>query len=272
MAEIKNVNGRVMVDYMARDYDSLLQAMRELIPSILPEWADYTSEADYGNALLQLFAHMGDVLSYYQDRIANESFLGTAQTRRSIIHHLRLIGYRLSTASPAAASLMLTVPKAVNDTITISKGNAFATKSQKDKRSVRFEYTGETALQIYPSEWAWVVDPTDEKRKRSLCIYTTADAKKAAAIFNDPDNPGKKIYAAGIPVEEGRLVKNEILGASDSSPNQQFRPAHAGLILRSLGTAQAVNKDIILGEVSTRFAYRLSIILSDVPSVNPYSR
>ena len=111
MAEIKKVNGRSLIDYMARDYDSLLQSMREQIPTKLPEWTDYTSEADFGDVLLELFAHMGDILSYYQDRIANESFLSTAQTRRSIIDHLRLIGYRLSTASAAAAQLMLSVPK-----------------------------------------------------------------------------------------------------------------------------------------------------------------
>src|SRR4028118_2069711 len=106
MAEIQKVDGKSVIDYMARDYDSLLQSMRDQIPNKLPEWTDYTSEADLGNVLLQLFAHMGDILSYYQDRIANESFLSTAQTRRSIIHHLRLIGYRLSTASPAAAKLV----------------------------------------------------------------------------------------------------------------------------------------------------------------------
>ncbi|NIN94975.1 MAG: t4-like baseplate wedge, partial [Anaerolineae bacterium] len=59
-------------------YDSLLRSMWELIPEKLPEWTDYESEADFGNVLLQLFAHMGDILSYYQDRVANESFLGTA--------------------------------------------------------------------------------------------------------------------------------------------------------------------------------------------------
>lgn len=85
MAEIKRVNGRPTIDYMARDYDSLLQAMRALIPEKLPEWTDYESQADFGNVLLQLFAHMGDILSYYQDRVANEGFLGTAQQRRSVI-------------------------------------------------------------------------------------------------------------------------------------------------------------------------------------------
>ena len=69
---------------------------------------------------------MGDILSYYQDRVANESFLGTAQTRRSIIQHLRLIGYRLGTAAPASAVLTLTVdvPAGFDGAITIRSGTA----------------------------------------------------------------------------------------------------------------------------------------------------
>ncbi|MBV7328173.1 baseplate J/gp47 family protein [Chloroflexi bacterium TSY] len=214
MAEISKANGQQIIDYMARDYDSLLQAMRALVPDKLPEWQDFESEADFGNVLLQLFAHMGDILSYYQDRVANESFLGTAQTRHSIIHHLRLIGYKLATAAPASATLALTVPATCTETITISKGDAFATKSQKDKPSVRFEYTRETPL--------------------------TIDCSTLPAGLN-----GKKTYA-GIPVEEGRLVRDEILGTSDGSPNQTFVLVRPSLILRSLGQGQEINKDILL--------------------------
>jgi hypothetical protein len=141
MAEITQVNGSPVVDYMARDYESLLQAMYALVPSKLPQWKDFNNEADFGNVLLELFAHMGDILSYYQDRVANESFLGTATTRRSVIEHLRLIGYTLATAVPAAASLNVTVPGTVNSAVTVNQGDAFATKSQKQKSSIRFEFT-----------------------------------------------------------------------------------------------------------------------------------
>jgi hypothetical protein len=214
MAEIKSLYGRPIVDYMARDYASFLQSMREMIPEKLPEWTDYESEADFGNVLLQLFAHMGDMLSYYQDRVANESFLGTAQTRRSIIQHLRLIGYRLATAAPASTALTLTVPGDCNEVIEISKGDAFATKSQQDKPSVRFEYTREAVLRIDCS---------------------------TLVVGND----GKKRYA-GIAVEEGRLVRDEIIGTSDGSPNQAFTLAHPQLIVRSLGQGQEINRDLIL--------------------------
>ncbi len=232
MAEIKKVNGRAVIDYMARDYDSLLRSMRSLIPEKLPEWKEYESEADFGNVLLQLFAHMGDILSYYQDRLANESFLGTARERRSIIHHLRLIGYRLSTAAPASTFLEVTVPADCQGTVTIEKGNAFATKSQKDKPSVRFEYTGENF---------------------------NIDFTNIAAVY------GKKTFSP-LPVEEGRLVKEEIIGISDGTPNQRFPLAHAGLILRSIGLASQIKKDVILvtelGETIEEWTLRESLAFS----------
>ncbi len=219
MAETTPVNGRPVIDYMARDYESLLQAMQDLIPQKLPEWADYANEADFGNVLLELFAHIGDILSYYQDRVANESFLGTARTRRSVIEHLRLIGYKLGTAAPAAASLSLTAPGTVNATVTINKGDAFATKSQKNRPSVRFEYTRDAPL--------------------------TIDFSTIAA---DPVS-GRKTFGsvlAGIPVEEGRLIRDEVLGTSDGSPNQRYTLAHPGLILRPPGTAQEASRDVLL--------------------------
>ncbi len=228
---------------MARDYDSLLKSMRDLVPSRLPEWKSYQSEADFGNVLLELFAHMGDILSYYQDRVANESFLTTAQSRRSIIDHLKLISYRLATAAPASTALDLTIPAACNATITISRGDAFATKSQKDKPSVRFEYTRETPLVIDCSTLE--VDPVTNKK------YFKKDA-----LLGTP----------GVVVEEGRLVKEELLGVSNGAKNQRFTLAHSGIILRAAGASQKVNRDIILstrlGETITQWTFQESLAFS----------
>ena len=215
MAALTQTNGRSVIDYMARDYDSFLQSMRALIPEKLPEWTDYQSEADFGNVLLELFAHMGDILSYYQDRVANESFLGTAQERRSVIQHLRLIGYTLSTATPASATLTLSVPATVTNVMTIRPGDAFATKSQPERPSVRFEYTGKHDLVI---DWEELdVNPATNRREY-----------------------------IGLPVEEGRLLKDQVLGTADGTPNQRYTLAHSGLILRSLGQGRTINEDIVL--------------------------
>ncbi|BAP56296.1 hypothetical protein THII_1999 [Thioploca ingrica] len=148
-------------DYLARDYESLLAAMRALIPEQRPDWTDYRNEADLGNVLLQLFAQLGDGFSYYTDRLANESLLGTAQTRRSIIHQLRLVGYSLATATPAITQLTLTFPAPCNQTITLSKGDAFAMPSQNNQPPVRFEYLGEN-LEINCQRKQYVGIPVTE--------------------------------------------------------------------------------------------------------------
>ena len=242
MAEIKPVNGRAVLDYMARDSDSLLRAMRERIPELLPEWTDYAAEADFGNVLLQAFAYMGDILSYYQDRVANESFLGTAQTRRSIIQHLGLIGYRLGTAAPATTALTLLLPNKDygGQVIRINKGDAFATKSLRDRASIRFEYTGEVALEIICDENLPIT--TDPATKRTYRYYGSdpfATPRSRSGSGSDERQPG-------IPVAEGRLILNERLGDSDGTSNQRFPLAHPRLILRPPSQDQAVNNDLIL--------------------------
>ena len=47
---------------------------------------------DFSVALLDAWAVVGDILSFYQERIANESYLSTATERRSILEQARLLG------------------------------------------------------------------------------------------------------------------------------------------------------------------------------------
>lgn len=50
---------------------------------------------DYSIGLMDAFACVADVLSFYQERIANESYLGTAVERVSLQEMGKLVGYRL---------------------------------------------------------------------------------------------------------------------------------------------------------------------------------
>ena len=63
-------------------------------------------------ALLDAWALVGDVLTFYQERIANEGYLRTATERRSILEQARLIGYELSPGVSASAYLAFTVDPA----------------------------------------------------------------------------------------------------------------------------------------------------------------
>ena len=67
---------------------------------------------DFSIALLDAYAGMADVLSFYQERIANESYLRTSGERFSLQEMARLIGYRLNPGVAAETWLAFTVEDA----------------------------------------------------------------------------------------------------------------------------------------------------------------
>lgn len=79
----------------------IVDGLEELV-SIRPLHNLTTRSADDPSiALLDAWATVADVLSFYQERIANEGYLRTATERRSILELARLIGYALQ---PGVAS------------------------------------------------------------------------------------------------------------------------------------------------------------------------
>jgi len=64
---------------------------------------------DFSIALLDAYACMADVLGFYQERLANESWLRTAGERLSLSELARLIGYRLRPGVAAETYLAFTL-------------------------------------------------------------------------------------------------------------------------------------------------------------------
>ncbi len=82
-------------------------------PSRRPLAALGTREnGDFTVALLDAAAVLGDVLSFYQERIANEHYLRTATERRSVLELARAIGYELAPGVSAETALAFTVEDA----------------------------------------------------------------------------------------------------------------------------------------------------------------
>ena len=67
---------------------------------------------DFTIALLDAAAVIADVLTFYQERLVNESFLRTATERRSVLELARLIGYELHPGVAASAALAFTLEEA----------------------------------------------------------------------------------------------------------------------------------------------------------------
>jgi hypothetical protein len=70
------------------------------------------SDDDVTVALCDSFATLADVLTFYQERIANESYLRTAVERRSVLELARLIGYQLAPGVAASTAFAFTLEQA----------------------------------------------------------------------------------------------------------------------------------------------------------------
>ncbi|HLM55858.1 MAG TPA: putative baseplate assembly protein [Pyrinomonadaceae bacterium] len=66
---------------------------------------------DFSIALLDAWASVSDVLTFYQERIANESYLRTAGERLSVVELSRLIGYEPRSGVAASTYLAFTLEK-----------------------------------------------------------------------------------------------------------------------------------------------------------------
>jgi hypothetical protein len=68
-------------------------------------------------ALLDAWSIVAAVLTFYQERIANEGYLATASERRSVLELGRLVGYRLRPGVSASVYLAFTAATGFNGTI-----------------------------------------------------------------------------------------------------------------------------------------------------------
>lgn len=92
------------VDYTARDFTGYRDALFQYASRTFPEWTS-RSPADFGVVLVELFAYMGDISSFYQDRIADEAFLSTATQRSSVVSIAATLGYTPYNALAAIGSV-----------------------------------------------------------------------------------------------------------------------------------------------------------------------
>ncbi len=97
------------IAYRIGTYGSFRASMLEEIVRT-PDLAALTtrSDDDYTVTVLDLWAAVADVLTFYQERYANEAFLRTATRRESVSRLARLIDYRLRPGIAALAWLAFT--------------------------------------------------------------------------------------------------------------------------------------------------------------------
>lgn len=93
-------------DYTSRDYASIQKDLLSRASNKLPEWSS-RDQSDFGMMMVDLWAYMGDILHYYVDRAAQESFITTATKRESVMAIANLLDYVPQGRRPARTSITL---------------------------------------------------------------------------------------------------------------------------------------------------------------------
>lgn len=105
-AKIYNPSGQPALSYRIGTHARFKSDMLLSIPSQPTlKYLKTREDSDLSIALMDSWALVADVLTFYQERIANEGFLRTATERRSLLELARSIGYELKPGVAASTYL-----------------------------------------------------------------------------------------------------------------------------------------------------------------------
>src|SRR5579864_4608264 len=124
LTAIANRPGLTALSYRLGTYGAFVQRMLDEIRSVrIPDGPNQGAQPlaglttrsldDPSIALLDAWAIVADVLTFYQERIANEGYLRTSTERRSVLELAREIGYELNPGVAASAYLQFSVEEII---------------------------------------------------------------------------------------------------------------------------------------------------------------
>lgn len=196
----------ISVNYTNRDFYSLRTDLIERIQNKLSAagktWTA-SDPADFGLAIVDTFAYVGDLTNHYIDRMANETYLATATQRQTILNIAK--SYNYAPAGYRQAFVSVTISNPTLNSITVPMGALF---------------------------YVDIVTPESTTTKRLLFTSQEDVVVPAATVSGSTTTPGTitTLFAHGEDVSlragneaiGAQDVAGELLGSSDGSTNQVF--------------------------------------------------
>jgi hypothetical protein len=176
------------------------------------------SDEDLSVALLDAWAIVGDILTFYSQYLANQSYLRTADERLSVRELARLIGYRPAPGVAATAYLAFTMDELPGSParITLEPGTKVQSTPGPDETAQTFE-----TIERIEARRAWnAMRPRLTKRqvltKTTKVIRLQGIASSiqpgAAVVFRaDGTDPENLVFAAVTKVEPDQLGQTTTL-------------------------------------------------------------
>lgn len=188
------------IDYTSKDYESFRANMIGQLGILMPEYTDIR-QSDAGIVILELLAQGLDILSYYQDVLANEVFLTTEQQRNNALKWCQMLGYTPRSSTPSIFQQVFVLGASAKEDVVIPARTVVKTTGTSIEPSIYFETTQDL---IIPQ----------------------------GNLGDEQDIHGNYLYA--VDVVQGITVENELLGSSAGTPNQTFKLSYSPAIADSV--------------------------------------
>lgn len=93
------------INYTARDFNSIKNELVEYAKRYYPDTYKDFNRSSFGSLMTDMVSYVGDIMSFYLDYQANESFLITSNERKNSINNARALGYKFR-GSPSASGMV----------------------------------------------------------------------------------------------------------------------------------------------------------------------
>tara|TARA_A100001515_G_scaffold144964_3_gene151023 strand:+ start:5338 stop:7143 length:1806 start_codon:yes stop_codon:yes gene_type:complete len=126
------------IDYTSRDFDSIKRSLINYAKKYYPNTSNDFNEASFGALMVDMVSYIGDIMSFYLDYQANESFVESAIEFKNVIRLAEQMGYKYEPEVTAYGTVAIFVKVPANtsglgpdtDYIPILKRNSKLTSTQ----------------------------------------------------------------------------------------------------------------------------------------------
>ena len=242
------------INYMAKDYGVIRQAMLDRLSVLVPSWTE-THAADLGIAMIETLAYAADHLSYQQDAVSTEAYIGTARSRISLRRHAKLVDYTVKEGCNARAFVALTLAKGI-DNIFVPAGTTFYVRQPGVPVSVRwFDPLAQQLISSTQPIFSSMADTTLFAEQNCMDFYTWKDANCCLP----PGATEATLWGYKKTLQPGTVLIFEEVRGPDTGEEADANPANrCAVLLTSVSTMDYKGRplvDPLTGDAVTRISW-----------------
>jgi predicted phage baseplate assembly protein len=221
------------INYLAKDYGGFRQVMLDRMAVVAPAWSE-THASDIGIMLVEVLAYAADHLSYQQDAVGTEAYLGTARSRISLRRLAKLVDYQIGEGSNARTWVYLNTAA---DGVHIPAGTLLFPRVPGFATTIPPNTTQAATLLSNPLGFATMQDAWLYLEQNELHFYTWEDTNcclpagaTSATLIRDTALVGELTT-----LEPGSvLIFEEVMGPNtgdpeDANPNNRWAVRLTGI-------------------------------------------